>query len=400
MQTRLPPVLQQTAEGREAEAILRACVHCGFCTAVCPTYRLLGNELDSPRGRIYLIKSLLEGEAIGEQTRTHLDRCLTCHACETACPSGVQYARLADIGRAALERQVPRPWPQRLWRWLLRRTLASPRVFAGLLAIGRTARPLLPAPLKRRIAPATVAGSWPPPRHARRILAPAGCVQPALAPGIDAAMARLLDAHGVSLVKVDTGCCGALDQHLAAPEQALHRARVYVDVLWPQIEAGAEAVAVSATGCGAMVREYAHLLRDDSAYAARAARVSALCRDPVELLETLPVADVGRGRRIAFHSPCTLQHALRLEGRVEALLQRAGFILLPVEEAAQCCGAAGTYSILQPGLSEQMLQRKLGYLQQHAPELIATANIGCLTHLQGGGEMSVVHWVELLAEGD
>jgi len=398
MQTRLPPALQQTPQGREAEAILRSCVHCGFCTAVCPTYRLLGDELDSPRGRIYLIKSLLEGEAAGEQTRTHLDRCLTCHACETACPSGVQYGRLADIGRAALEQQSPRPWPQRLWRWLLRRTLATSRVFASLLAIGRLVRPLLPVALKRRIPAAAPAGAWPPPRHRRRVLAPAGCVQPALAPNIDAAMARLLDAHGISLIKVDSGCCGALDQHLAAPGQALRRARAYIDSLWPQLEAGAEAVAVSASGCGAMVREYAHLLRDDPAYADKAARVSALCRDPVQLLEALPVAAIGHGRRIAFHSPCTLQHALRMEGRVEALLQRAGFTLLPVGEAAQCCGAAGTYSILQAQLSGQLRQRKLEQLERHAPELIATANIGCLTHLQGGSGRRVVHWVELLAE--
>jgi glycolate oxidase iron-sulfur subunit len=400
MQTRLPPAFQRTPQGREAQAILRSCVHCGFCNAVCPTYRLLGDELDGPRGRIYLIKSLLEGEAVGEQTRIHFDRCLTCHACEAACPSGVQYTRLADIGRAALERQVPRPWLQDMLRWLLRRVLAAPRVFSGLLAISRLARPLLPAAVQRRIPVTGPTGAWPPPRHARRVLAPAGCVQPSLAPGIDAALARLLDAHGISLVKINSGCCGALDQHMAAPEDALRRARARIDALWPQIDAGAEAVAVSASGCGAMVREYAHLLRDDPAYAAKASRVSELCRDPVELLEGLPLADVGRSRSIAFHSPCTLQHALRLEGRVEALLERAGYRLSPVEEAAQCCGAAGTYALLQPALSGKLLQRKLDRLERHAPELIATANIGCLTHLQSGSRLEVVHWLELLAAGE
>ena len=400
MQTALTPGVLETAEGQEAEAILRSCVHCGFCTAVCPTYALLGDERDSPRGRIYLIKGVLEGQDVGPETQTHLDRCLTCRACETVCPSGVQYARLAEIGRHALEQHVPRTWRQRVMRRLLRDVLSVTPRFSLLLGLGRLLRPVLSDRLKRKIPVAKPAGAWPAVRHARRVLVPAGCVQPALEPGIDSALARLLDQYGISAIHVATGCCGAIHQHLSAQEQALLQIRVNIDAWWPEIQAGAEAIVETSSACGLMVREYGHLLRHDPAYADKAARVSSMCRDPAELIDTLPLTPVGLGRRIAFHAPCSLQHGLILDGRVESILRKAGFVLLPIAESGMCCGSAGTYSILQPALSGQLLERKLGHLEKYNPELIATANIGCLAHLQSGSHVPVVHWLMLLDHPD
>jgi glycolate oxidase iron-sulfur subunit len=396
MQTWLAPEFQNTAEGREADAILRSCVHCGFCTAVCPTYNLLGDELDSPRGRIYLIKGLLEGEDVGAETQQHLDRCLTCRACETACPSGVQFARLADIGRTEVEKRVLRPLPERMRRYLLRWVITSARRFSLLLGVGRLLRPILPQSLQCLVPIAKSAGAWPVPCHARRVLVPAGCVQPALEPGIDRALARLLDRHGISAVRIASGCCGAVSQHLAAPDEALQRMRANIDAWWPHVENGAEAIVETSSACGVMVREYGHLLRNDPDYAEKATRISALCRDPAELLDGLPLAPLGKGRRIAFQAPCSLQNGLKLEGRVEAILRGVGFELLPVEESSMCCGSAGTYSVLQPALSGALLTRKLGNLHKRAPELIVTANIGCLAYLQRASKVPVVHWLELL----
>lgn len=396
MQTWIATEFADTSQGKEADAILRSCVHCGFCTAVCPTYKLLGDELDSPRGRIYQIKALLEGEEVGELTQLHLDRCLTCRACETACPSGVQYARLADIGRAEIEKRVPRSLRQLLLRRALRWVLLSTPRFGLLLKLGRTVKPLLPPALRRHIPEARPAGQWPLARHARRVLVPAGCVQPALEPGIDRALARLLDAHGISALPIISGCCGAISHHLSAAEEARARFKANIDAWWPHIETGVEGIVISATGCGAMVREYGHLLREDKDYADKAMRVSALCRDPLELIEGLPIQSVGQGKRVAFQAPCTLQHALKLEGRIEAILRQAGFEVLPVEESGVCCGSAGTYSILQPELSAELRERKLAHLQKHGPDFIATANIGCLAHLQVASGIPVIHWLNLL----
>lgn len=398
MQTALADFIKDTPEGREADEILRACVHCGFCTATCPTYQLLGDELDGPRGRIYLIKQVLEGQAVTVRTQLHLDRCLTCRACETTCPSGVKYGRLADIGRKIVEERVPRPFMERLQRWGLRFALPYPSRFTTLLKLGRALRPFLPGKVKGAITPAWPAGPWPGARHSRRMLVLDGCVQPALAPRINAATARVLDRLGISLVRVQgAGCCGALSYHLNAHEEGLDFMRRLIDTWWPHIETGVEAIVITATGCGAVVKEYGHLLRHDSRYADKAARVTAMTRDIGEVLSDSDLSPLTpRARKIAFHSPCTLQHAQKLADVVEGLLGRLGFTLTPVADAHLCCGSAGTYSILQERLSQQLLANKLKALTSAGPELIATANIGCLAHLQSRAQIPVVHWIELL----
>ncbi|MGI2323365.1 MULTISPECIES: glycolate oxidase subunit GlcF [Methylococcus] len=399
MLTRIDPQFGGTPEGEEAEAILAACVHCGFCTAACPTYRLLGDERDGPRGRIYLIKAMLEGEPVTERTRSHLDRCLGCRACESACPSGVRYGRLADIARGIVEERAPRPAIERLERKSLRMILPYPARFAPWVGLARRSMPLLPAVLRNKLPPASGTPSWPPVRHRRTMLALGGCVQPVLAPSIDAAAARVLDRLGISLIRVPaSGCCGALSYHLGAHEEGLDFMRRNIDAWWPAIEAGAEAVVITASGCGLMVKEYGELLSRDPAYAEKAARVSALARDLGEVVaaeDWTPLAPLAP-QRIAFHSPCTLQHGQRLDGVVESLLQRLGFELTPVADAALCCGSAGTYSLLQPELSSRLRDDKLRNLEAGGPEVIATANIGCLLQLASGARRPVRHWVELL----
>ncbi|MCL4801114.1 MAG: glycolate oxidase subunit GlcF [Burkholderiales bacterium] len=412
MQTNLADFIRDTPAGREADAILRKCVHCGFCTATCPTYQLLGDELDSPRGRIYLMKLALEGGEFTSRTQLHLDRCLTCRACETTCPSGVQYGRLVDIGRRIVEERVARPLSDRLRRAALATVLPRRGLFGALLGLGRAVRPLLPAPLRRKVPAARApAGAWPAPRHARRMLVLAGCVQPALAPDINAAAARVLDRAGISLVEAPgAGCCGGVRFHLNAQSAGLDDMRALIDAWWPHIESGAEAIVMTASGCGATVREYGHLLAHDPRYAAKAERVSALTRDLCEVvdaeLERLVPAAAGTGGqatrdaavRVAVHTPCTLQHGQRLGGVVERILARAGFELAPVPDAHLCCGSAGTYSILQPELSGQLKAGKLQALQSGMPALVATANIGCLAHLAEDAQVPVRHWVVALEE--
>jgi glycolate oxidase iron-sulfur subunit len=404
MQTALADFIRDTPEGREADAILRKCVHCGFCTATCPTYLLLGDENDSPRGRIYLMKQALEGQAVTDKTRLHLDRCLTCRACETTCPSGVQYGRLLDIGRALVEEKSARPVAQRFMRRLLAEVLPRRFLFTSLLRLGRIVRPLLPPELAEKV-PASVpaAGAWPAPRHARKMLVLAGCVQPALSPDINAAAARVLDRIGVSLVEAPgAGCCGALRFHVGFQEAGLADMRALIDAWWPHVEAGAEAIVMTASGCGAVVKEYGHLLRHDPVYAAKAARVSAMTHDICEVLDgefdRLSPLLRKKGGRVAFHPPCTLQHGLGLRGVTEKLLARAGFELAPVPDAHLCCGSAGTYSILEPELSGRLRADKLAALASGEPGQIATANIGCLAHLQAGTVLPVRHWIVLLAE--
>ncbi len=400
MQTNLSEAAKGLPRGDEAERILRSCVHCGFCTATCPTYQLLGDELDGPRGRIYLIKQVLEGEPVSASTQLHLDRCLSCRNCETTCPSGVKYHDLLDIGRPVVEQQVPRPLGERLLRLGLRAVVPHPSLFKALARSGQALRPLLPSALKAKL-PARIAdpGQRPAPRHARRVLLLEGCVQPALSPNTNAAAARLLDRLGISVQPVvAAGCCGAVDYHLNAQEQGLARARRNIDAWWPAIEAGAEAIVQTASGCGAFVRDYGHLLANDPRYAAKAARISALARDLVEVVQAEPLDQLGlcAEQRLAFHCPCTLQHALKLGGAVEQLLTRLGFTLTPLPDGHLCCGSAGTYSLTQPTLSRQLRDHRLAALESGNPQLIATANIGCQAHLDSAGRTPVRHWVEIV----
>lgn len=388
----------------EADAIIRKCVHCGFCLATCPTYQLLGNELDSPRGRIQLISAALEGNEVSATTQLHLDRCLTCRACETTCPSGVQYGRLLDIGREHVEARVGRPWPVRFSRRVLRKVLTTPPLLAALVCIGRWVSPLLPERLRRKVPTPRSAAPWPDAHHPRKMLILDGCVQPVVDPAINSAAARVLDRLGVSLVApAGAGCCGAIGFHMNAPDEARAHARRNIDAWWPLIESGAEAIVVTASGCGPMLREYAHLLSGEAAYAQKAARVSGLVRDISEVVAGEPAAlkrqpaEGGAPRRVAFHSPCTLQHALRLDGVVERILTARGFELTQVRDGHLCCGSAGTYSLTQPALSAQLLASKIAALQEGAPDLIATANIGCLMHLRSAAQVPVVHWIELLS---
>jgi len=416
MQTNLADFIKDTPEGREADAILRSCVHCGFCTATCPTYQLLGDELDGPRGRIYLIKQMLEGQPVTAKTQLHLDRCLTCRSCETTCPSGVKYHRLLDIGRQVLEQRVARSPLNRATRFLLREALTRPWIFRPAVRIGEWLRPLLPSVLSDKLPSnaESEAKAWPKrPKggralHRRRMITLAGCVQPALAPNTNAAMARVLDKLGIDLFETPrAGCCGALRYHLNAQAPALDDMRQVIDAWWPHIAEGSvEAIVMTASGCGAQVREYGHLLRDDPAYAEKAARISALARDAAEVIAAeqeglsvlLRAVAGGAAKRVAFHSPCTLQHGQNIRGVVELLLAAAGYELSPVADSHLCCGSAGTYSLLQPALAKQLRDNKLAALDAGAPAVFVTANIGCQTHLQSGSATPVRHWIELIDE--
>ena len=402
MQTRLADFIRDTPEGREAEAILRKCVHCGFCTATCPTYQVLGDDLDSPRGRIYLIKRALEGAPVTERTQLHLDRCLTCRACETTCPTGVRYGRLVDIGRHIVEARVPRGPLESAWRRALETVISRPSLFGPLFRIGQLARPFLPSALKHKVPPAAApAGAWPVTNHARRMIVLEGCAQPSLSPATNAAASRVLDRLGITLVReAGAACCGAVSFHLNRQDRALEVMRRTIDAWWPHIAHGAEAIVITASGCGVTVKDYGHYLAQDPAYAAKARRVSELARDISEVIasESVRLKPLATGQRVAFHSPCTLQHGMKLNGTVESLLTKLGFQLTPVPDAHLCCGSAGTYSILQPELSQRLLANKLAALQSGAPAAILTANIGCQAHLQSSTSLPVRHWIEALDE--
>jgi len=411
MQTQLAPPFQGSPDGQTAQGILRKCVHCGFCTATCPTYQLLGDELDSPRGRIYLIKQVLEGARPSQRTQQHLDRCLTCRNCESTCPSGVEYGQLLDIGRKVVAAQVPRSSPQRALRWLLKEGLTS-RWFAPAMRLGQALRPLLPASLRAKVPPRLYPGLWPQRTHARRVLLPEGCVQPAMMAQINYASARVLDAAGLQVLRLaQAGCCGALRLHLDDHSGALAHARANIDAWWPHVRPEStqpvEAIVSNASGCGVMLKDYARLLRHDPAYAAKAQRVSELTRDLSELLpDLLPALQRKLGQApnqarptLAYHPPCTLQHGQQLRGGVEQGLRALGFELQTARtEAHLCCGSAGTYSVLQPKLSQQLRERKLGHLDELGAEQIVSANIGCIMHLQSGTQTPVRHWVEVLDE--
>jgi glycolate oxidase iron-sulfur subunit len=404
METRLADWIQDTPAGRTADEILRKCVHCGFCLATCPTYQILGDELDGPRGRIYQIKQVLEGSPATRATQLHLDRCLTCRSCETTCPSGVEYGHLVDIGRAVVASQVERPWRERMMRWLLRTGLTRPWLFGPGLKLARSFSWALPPALRAKVGVTRPAGPLPSRVHLRKVLLLNNCVQPSMAPSIDAATARVLDAVGVqSIIAPGSGCCGAIRQHLDDTDGALNNFRRNIDAWWPFVEsAQVEAILSNASGCGAMVMDYAHLLRSDPAYADKARRIVELTRDVSEFLpEAIAAAGISappRAQRISFHPPCTLQHALKIRGKVETLLGSLGAVLVPVRDSHLCCGSAGTYSLLQTELSRDLRSRKLAALHEKSPDLILSANIGCIAHLQGGTGTPVRHWIEWVDE--
>jgi glycolate oxidase iron-sulfur subunit len=412
MQTNLAPEYRGTADGDAAEAILRKCVHCGFCTATCPTYQLLGDELDGPRGRIYLMKQVLEGATPTRATQQHLDRCLTCRNCESTCPSGVQYGALVDIGRRLVDQKVPRPAFERTVRTLLKEGLTSP-AFKPAMKLGQLVRPLLPATLKNKVPAAAGprADQWPTRTHPRKVLMLLGCVQPAMMPNVNSATARVLDAAGIQTLVADgAGCCGAIRSHLNDHEGGLADMRRNIDAWWPLVEGltaegKVEALVMNASGCGVTVKEYGQALAHDPAYAGKAARISALTRDLSELLpsmlptlkKALEQKHRGRAPRLAYHPPCTLQHGQKLRGGVEEGLRALGFDIQGAAcESHLCCGSAGTYSVLQPELAYQLRDRKLGHLAPLAGEAIVSANIGCIQHLQSGTDTPVRHWVEAL----
>lgn len=402
MQTNLADFIRHTPEGEEAESILRACVHCGFCTATCPTYQLLGDELDGPRGRIYLIKQVLEGHEPTQKTQLHLDRCLTCRNCESTCPSGVQYGRLVDIGRKIVEEKVPRSAKQRMLRYVLKEGLPRRSLFSTALKAGQQVRAVLPAVLRNKVPARQASGSWPTRTHARKMILLDGCVQPAMAPNINAATARVLDALGVQMIVADKeGCCGALRFHMNDQDAALDDMRRNIDAWWPMVEAGAEAIVMTASGCGVTVKEYGHLLRHDTMYAEKAKRISGMTRDLSEVLLPFEAALLAKlkgkiQKRVAYHPPCTLQHGQKICGTVETLLRAAGVDVQLCADSHICCGSAGTYSVLQPELAYPLRDRKLANLLATQPEMIVSANIGCQTHLQSGTDMPVRHWVEVI----
>ncbi|MFZ9179417.1 MAG: glycolate oxidase subunit GlcF [Limnohabitans sp.] len=408
MQTQLSPEYHDTPEGREAESILRKCVHCGFCTATCPTYQLLGDELDGPRGRIYLIKQVLEGAEPTRKTQQHLDRCLTCRNCESTCPSGVQYGHLVDIGRQLVDAKVERPTGERLVRWALKEGLSS-SLFAPAMKLGQAVRGLLPNSLKAKVPEARDAGAWPTREHARKVLMLTGCVQPSMSPNINSATARVLDACGIqTVVAAQAGCCGALKFHLNDQTGGAAQMRANIDAWWPWVERGeVEAIVMNASGCGVMVKDYGHVLRDDPVYAQKAQRISELTQDLSELLpqllpalkEQLKPEVVQATGVVAYHPPCTLQHGQQLKGGVETHMAALGFqVQVAASESHLCCGSAGTYSVLNPEIAYQLRDRKLGHLKALQPRAILSANIGCITHLQSGSEVPVRHWVELVDE--
>ncbi|WP_175939487.1 glycolate oxidase subunit GlcF [Caballeronia sp. BCC1704] len=402
MQTNLADFIRGTADGDEADAILRKCVHCGFCTATCPTYQLLGDELDGPRGRIYLMKQMFEGAPATRSTQTHLDRCLTCRNCETTCPSGVQYGKLVEIGRKVVEQKVERPMRQRIQRRFLASFLPNSTLFTPAMKLGQQVRGVLPRKLRSKIPVPEKPLAPPTRKHARKMLMLAGCVQPAMMPNVNTATARVFDALGIEIVTAPgAGCCGAIRLHLGYNDDALDDVRNNIDAWWPYVESGVEAIVMNASGCGATVKEYAHLLRNDPLYADKARRIVELTRDLAEILPAFEEELVALARRravhtVAFHPPCTLQHGQQIRGRVEHLLTALGLEVRLPADAHMCCGSAGTYSVLQPKMAYALRNQKLDRLEKTEPQMIVSANVGCIAHLQSGTSTPVTHWIQLL----
>lgn len=404
MQTFISNDLINTADGQEANRILRSCVHCGFCTAACPTYRLLGDELDGPRGRIYLIKGLLEGEVTTGKTRLHLDRCLTCRACETYCPSGVEYGHLLDIGRKQLELKTRRNLVNRLQRYVLRQVLPYRKRFTWLLYLGKCVRPVLPERLKLVIPRRHVKRPAMARQHARKMVLFRGCVQPGLSPQTNISATRILGKLGIEALTVENEtCCGALDFHMTEIDSAQKFMKRNIDTWWPLVEAGIEAIVSTASGCGVMLKDYAYILRDDPEYSAKAEKISSLVMDISEIifredLEMLKRQISANSKKIVFQNPCTLQHGQKLPDSTENVLRQLGFDLLPVPDGHLCCGSAGVYSIFQKKISGLLLRQKIDNLLAGKPDVITTANIGCQIHLQKASAVPVKHWIVLVDE--
>lgn len=414
MHTQLAPQFANTPEGIEAADILGKCVHCGFCTATCPTYQILGDELDGPRGRIYLIKQMAEGVAPTEKTRLHLDRCLTCRNCESTCPSGVQYGNLIDIGRKWAEANTPeRPLGERLTRWALKEGLTKPALFNSAMALGRLVRPLMPNGIKRKIPlqkskaldNSTDPYARPATTHARKMLILEGCVQPGMLPNINSATARVLDALKVQLISAPNAtCCGALRYHLNDQAGGLENAKQNINAWWPLVESGVEAIVMTASGCGVMVKDYGHLFADDSTYAAKAKKISDLTKDISEILPDLQnelIQLIGTDQKpgVVYHPPCTLQHGQQIRGKVEGLLSSISIGVRLCADSHLCCGSAGTYSVTQPELSEQLRKNKLEHLnkacEESGAQVIVSGNVGCISHLQQE-DTPVLHWIEIV----
>ncbi|MGL4233987.1 MAG: glycolate oxidase subunit GlcF [Casimicrobium sp.] len=406
MQTNLADFIKDTPQGKEADAILRSCVHCGFCTATCPTYQVLGDELDGPRGRIYLIKQVLEGEEPTKKTQQHLDRCLTCRNCETTCPSGVQYGRLIDIGRTVVDEKVGRTAAEKLVRNTLTNGLLNKRLFDTGMKIGRALRPLLPKNLQSKIQPLRDPGEWPKPDHRPGFVAFLhNCVQDSMAPSIDYAAARVLAHADIGSRGLSAGgCCGALPHHMNAHEKAVEIVRRNIDSWWGSIceDGDIDAIVSTASGCSVMIKDYGHFMQHDEAYAQKAQDVADCAVDISELIlskwETLKPKIKPANEKIAYHPPCTMQHGMKLKGHVEMMLRDMGYELVPVADSHLCCGSAGTYSVLQPEISNELKARKVKSLTADGPTQIATSNIGCMTHIQSGTTLPVKHWIELLDE--
>lgn len=406
MHTELAPEFIGTPEGEKAKEVIANCVHCGFCNATCPTYQILGDELDGPRGRIYLMKEMFEGKEVSAITREHLDRCLTCRACETTCPSGVKYSELVEVGRRVMERKVKRSFAEHAKRVVLKELVARPAVFKRAANIGYAVKPMLSAKVQSLLPtrPENTRG-LPVGNNPRTMLVLEGCVQPTLTPQTNAAAIRVLDILGITLKSVPrAGCCGAVRHHMNDLEGAKVDARRNIDAWWPYIEsAQAEAIVSTASGCGVQLEHYGELMKDEPEYAEKAAKISSLSMDislivqnELLALDSSALPQAKQPLKIAVQDPCSFQHALQNKATVGPLLTRFGHISVPTRDGHLCCGSAGTYSVLQPELSKELRTRKIDSLQVSSPDMIVTANVGCYGHLSAELTIPIKHWIEVV----
>ncbi len=401
MELHLAKEFAQNPLAQRASEAVRKCVHCGFCNATCPTYQLLGDEADGPRGRIYLLKQMLESGQADERSRVHLDRCLLCRSCETTCPSGVPYGQLLEAGRNLQAEVLPRSKIQQAKCQVVSALLQQPQPLKTLVGAAQKLRPILPVSLRDQLPEKSLNLARPQQQYPRKMLLLKGCVQSVLAPQTNAATSRVLAKFGITMIEPDAGCCGALKLHTTGHEQGLNSIRRLIDGWWPMVEQGVEAIVFTASGCGVTIKDYGDLLAHDEQYAKKAQRISCLAKDlsqvvQVELRRDSSAIIAGESRRVAFHAPCTLQHGLKLPGVVPAILQQVGHTMVAVPDEHLCCGSAGTYSLFQKELSRKLKVDKQCNLVANAPDVIATANIGCQQHLKSGSKVPLVHWIELL----